>query len=109
MPQVAQVFLKRLRSGMPLGSDVTAYYGADKIGAKRAVTVDTPYNTRIHAGLPPGPVGAPGLAALKAVAYPATGEYLYFLSGDDGTTHFALDDAGHEANKVHCKKLCAMQ
>lgn len=108
MPQVAQVFLKRLSIGMPLGSDVTAYYGADMIGASHSVTVDTPYNTRIHAGLPPGPIGAPSLAALKAVAHPAAGDYLFFLSGDDGKTYFATTDAQHEANKVHCQKLCAM-
>jgi UPF0755 protein len=109
MPQVAQVFLKRLNTGMPLGSDVTAYYGADKIGANHAVTVDTPYNTRIHAGLPPGPISTPSLAALKAVAHPAAGDYLFFLSGDDGKTYFATTDAQHEANKVHCQQLCAMQ
>lgn len=109
MPQVAQVFLKRLRIGTPLGSDVTAYYGADKIGASHSVAVDTPYNTRIHAGLPPGPISTPSLAALKAVARPAAGDYLFFLSGDDGKTYFATTDAQHEANKVHCQQLCAMQ
>jgi UPF0755 protein len=109
MPQVAQVFLKRLSTGMPLGSDVTAYYGADMIGTSHSVAVDTPYNTRIHAGLPPGPIGAPSLAALKAVAHPAAGNYLFFLSGDDGKTYFATTDAEHEANKAaHCQTLCAM-
>ncbi len=108
MPQVAQVFLKRLSVGMPLGSDVTAYYGADKAGTSHSVSVDTPYNTRIHAGLPPGPISAPSLAALKAVAHPAAGEYLFFLSGDDGKTYFATTDAEHEANKVHCQQLCAI-
>lgn len=109
MPQVAQVFLKRLRIGMPLGSDVTAYYGASKLGASHSVAVDTPYNTRIHAGLPPGPISTPSLTALKAVARPAAGDYLFFLSGDDGKTYFATTDAQHEANKVHCQQLCAMQ
>lgn len=109
MPQVAQVFLKRLATGMPLGSDVTAYYGADMIGKSHSVAVDTPYNTRIHAGLPPGPIGAPSLAALKAVAHPAAGNYLFFLSGDDGKTYFATTDAEHEANKAaHCQTLCAL-
>lgn len=108
MPQVAQVFLKRLSLGMPLGSDVTAYYGAGTIGAEHSVVVDTPYNTRIHAGLPPGPIGAPSLTALKAVAHPAAGDYVFFLSGDDGKTYFARTDAEHEANKVHCQQLCAI-
>lgn len=108
--QVAQVFYSRLAKGMPLGSDVTAYYGADQIGAERAVTVDTPYNTRIHTGLPPGPIATPGLTALQAVAAPASGDFLYFLSGDDDVTYFARTSEEHEANiKAHCEIKCAMQ
>lgn len=107
--QVAQVFLKRYREDMTLGSDITAYYGADLIGQPRAVSVDTPYNTRLHTGLPPTPVASPGLSALKAVANPAQGDYLYFLSGDDEVTYFARTDAEHEANiRNHCAKKCAI-
>lgn len=109
MPQVAQVFLKRYKEGTPLGSDVTAYYGADLTGKPRAVSVDTPYNTRIHVGLPKGPISSPGLAALRAVAQPAPGEYVYFLSGDDGTTYFAITNEQHEKNIVdHCKIGCSI-
>lgn len=108
--QVAQVFYKRLAIGMELGSDITAYYGADKIGAKRSVAVDTPYNTRIHKGLPPGPIASPGLSALQAVAHPAEGDYLYFLSGDDDVTYFARTNDEHEKNiRDHCKIKCAVQ
>jgi len=108
--QVAQVFYSRLAKDMPLGSDVTAYYGADQIGAERAVTVDTPYNTRIHTGLPPGPIATPGLTALQAVATPASGDYLYFLSGDDDVTYFSHTSEEHEENiKAHCEVKCAMQ
>lgn len=108
--QVAQIFLKRYREDMPLGSDVTAYYGADLEGVERAVTVDTPYNTRMHKGLPPGPIGAPGLTALQAVANPAKGDYVYFLSGDDDVTYYARTDAEHEANiRDHCQIKCAMK
>jgi UPF0755 protein len=107
--QVAQIFLKRYAINMPLGSDVTAYYGADKLGVARSVAVDTPYNTRIHPGLPPGPIGSPGLSALQAVAHPAAGDYLFFLSGDDDVTYYALTDAEHEANiRDHCKVKCAV-
>lgn len=107
--QVAQVFLKRYRDNMVIGSDITAYYGADKIGVARAVAVDTPYNTHLHVGLPPGPIGAPGLSALLAVAAPADGDYLYFLSGDDNVTYFARTNEEHEANiKAHCAIKCAM-
>lgn len=105
--QVAQIFLKRLKIDMPLGSDVTAYYGADKKGVERSVAVDTPYNTRIHKGLSPGPIGTPGLTALQAVATPARGEYLYFLSGDDEVTYYALTEEGHKDNiKNHCQVKC---
>ncbi len=108
--QVAQVFLKRYREGTVLGSDITAYYGADKLGVARTVAVDTPYNTRLHAGLPPTPIAAPGLSALLAVANPAEGDYLYFLSGDDEVTYFARTNEQHEANiKAHCAVKCAVQ
>lgn len=107
--QVARVFLNRLAAGMTLGSDITAYYGADLIGAAHAVTVDTPYNTRIHAGLPPGPISTPSNAALLAVANPASNNYLFFLSGDDDVTYFATTDAQHQQNIVqHCQKKCAV-
>lgn len=108
--QVAQVFLSRYRLGMQLGSDITAYYGSDLMGKKRAVSTDTPYNTRIHTGLPPGPIASPGASALKAVANPAPGDYLYFLSGDDEVTYFARTGAEHDANiSKHCRIKCDME
>lgn len=108
--QVAQIFLKRYREDMPLGSDITAYYGADMIGQRRTVAVDTPYNTRIHTGLPPGPIASPGLTALQAVAHPAKGDYVYFLSGDDDVTYYARTSDEHDANiRNHCQIKCAME
>ena len=107
MPQIAQVFYKRLASDMPLGSDVTYQYIADKTGVKRDPSLDSPYNTRIYKGLPPGPIATPGLKALLAVASPASGDYLYFLSGDDDVTYFAKTLEEHEANiKNHCHEKC---
>ncbi|MDX2776700.1 endolytic transglycosylase MltG [Streptomyces caniscabiei] len=107
--QVAQVFYLRLAKDMPLGSDVTAYYGADKIGAERSVAVDTPYNTRIHKGMPPGPIATPGLTALQAVADPAAGDFLYFVSGDDDVTYFSRTVEEHEKNAAeHCKIKCSI-
>lgn len=106
--QVAQVFLKRLKDDMTLGSDVTYIYGAEKIGVTPTPTVDTPYNTRIHKGLPPGPISNPSLSALLAVAHPAKTNYLYFLSGDDGKTYFSKTDAEHQANiAAHCQRKCS--
>ncbi len=106
--QVAQVFYSRLAADMTLGSDVTYQYIADKTGLERDPALDSPYNTRRYPGLPPGPISTPGLSALQAVAKPASGDYLYFLSGDDNVTYFARTNAEHEANIIdHCKIKCS--
>lgn len=105
--QIAQVFLKRLDMDMVLGSDVTYQYIADKTGVDRDVNLDSPYNTRRYGGLPPGPIAVPGLASLKAVGEPASGDFLYFLSGDDDVTYFARTFEQHQANITnHCQKKC---
>ncbi len=105
--QVAQVFLKRLKEGMVLGSDVTFLYIAKKEGRTPSVSDSSPYNTRKHGGLPPGPIANFNFSALEAVANPAPGDYLYFVAGDDGTTHFARTEAEHDANVAkYCTKLC---
>lgn len=107
MPQIAQVFYSRYAIGMPLGSDVTYQYIADKMGVARDTNLDSPYNTRRYAGLPPGPIAVPGEKALLATANPAEGDYLYFLSGDDGVTYFARTSVEHEANiQNHCQTKC---
>lgn len=107
--QIAQVFYKRMAEGMVLGSDVTYQYIADKTGVARDPNLDSPYNTRRFSGLPPGPIAVPGIAALLAVAEPAEGDYLFFLSGDDDVTYFARTNAEHEQNIVdHCKKKCSI-
>jgi UPF0755 protein len=105
--QAAQVFLKRLSIGMPLGSDVSAFYGAIEAGQKPSVDYDTPYNTRIHTGLPPGPVSNVTESSLKAVAYPANTDWLYFVSGDDGTNYFSKTLEEHETlTRQYCHRLC---
>jgi len=104
---IAQVFLNRRAKGEPLGSDVTYQYAADKDGVTRDVNLESPYNTRIKVGLPPGPISAPGKAALLGVANPSGNDYLFFLSGDDDVTYFGKTLAEHEANiKAHCKVKC---
>lgn len=106
--QVAQVFYSRLSLGMALGSDVTYQYIADKLGVARDPNLDSPYNTRRYAGFPPGPISSPGLTALKAVASPATTDYLFFLSGDDDITYFARTNEEHQANiENHCAQKCS--
>ena len=105
--QVAQVFLKRLDSGIQLGSDVTFMYAAKLLGVEPSVDLDSAYNTRKYSGLPPGPISNMNPSALEAVAFPASGDYLYFVAGDDGTTYFSRTQAEHDANvAAHCKELC---
>lgn len=104
---VAQVLLLRLKQGMPLGADPTAFYGALKAGQVPSVAYDSPYNTRLHTGLPPGPISNVSEASLQAVAHPASTDYLYFVAGDDGKTYFSHTIAEHEAlTQQYCKKLC---
>jgi UPF0755 protein len=106
--QVAQTFLLRLRSGMKLQSDVTVYYGAFVSGKAPDLTLDSPYNTYNYAGLPPTPISNVTISSLNAVASPSNTQWLYFVAGDDGTTHYAKTLAEHQANvQQYCKKLCA--
>lgn len=114
-PTVAQVFLSRLSLGIPLGSDVTVSYALDTIDPDRqtyqdnqaALTVDSCYNTRVHAGLPCGPISNPGLSALLAVANPSDTSYLYFLTGDDGMMYYSYTESEHNQNIYsHCQELC---
>lgn len=109
MAVVSQVFHKRLATDMPLGSDVTFIYGARKLGVAPSVDLDSPYNTRTHKGLPPGPVSNPGISALFAGASPASTDYLYFVAGDDGKTYFSKTNEEHEAaTRAHCQANCLL-
>jgi UPF0755 protein len=93
---------------MALGSDVTYQYIADKTGVARDPDMDSPYNTRRFVGLPPGPISVPDLESLLAVAIPAKGDYMYFLSGDDDITYFAYTMYEHQQNIIkHCKIKCS--
>jgi UPF0755 protein len=105
--QVAQVFLKRLRSGVALQSDATAKYGAVKAGVTPSLDYDSAYNTYLHKGLPPSPISNVTGSSLKAVAHPANTDWLYFVSGDDGNTYFSHTLEEHEAlTQKYCHKLC---
>ncbi len=107
-PTIAQVFLLRMKQGMMLQSNVTANYAADLAGVPRNVNISSPYNTYLHAGLPPGPISNVTTASLRAVAHPSTTDYLYFIAGDDGTIHYSHTATEHEqAIQQYCHKLCA--
>ncbi|HEX6789174.1 MAG TPA: endolytic transglycosylase MltG [Gaiellaceae bacterium] len=95
-PLVSAVIYNRLKQGMPLGIDATLRYGLG-IPPTQSLTAaelanPTPYNTRIHAGLPPTPIGNPGLSALRAAAAPAAIDYLYYLRIPGTQTHYFTAD-----------------
>lgn len=97
--QVAQVFLSRLKQGMAFQSDITYNYAK--------LVNDDAYNTYNHQGLPPGPISNISDVSLQAVAHPASTNWLYFVTGDDGTTYFATTSQEHEQQvQKYCHKLC---
>lgn len=92
-PRIAGVFWLRLREGIPLGADPTVRYALGKFTgtlSKTDLALPSPYNTRMFAGLPPGPIANPGRLALQAAMKPDTSEgWLYFVAKDDGSReHF---------------------
>lgn len=102
-PMVAAVFHNRLRRGMKLDCDPTIIYVLKQKGLfdgnlrKKDMSLDSPYNTYLHAGLPPGPICNPGKEALEAALYPAQEDYLYFVSRNDGRHHFSRSFSEHQA------------
>ncbi len=115
--KVAQIFYNRLHAEMNLGSDVTTQYALDLVDPNRetytnnadALTIDSPYNTRLHPGLPYGPISNPGLSALTATATPdgSMESYLFFLTGDDGVMYYSTTEEEHNNNiREHCQEMC---
>jgi UPF0755 protein len=100
-PQIAGVFVDRLARGMPLQSDPTVIHARERAGTwdgnltRADLERDDPYNTYTRTGLPPGPIGSPGLAALRAVLEPQRTGALYFVSRGDGTHQFSRTLAEH--------------
>lgn len=106
--RVARVIENRLlpnsATNGTLGMDSTLAYGLGKSGldlTRSELASDHPYNTRVHAGLPPGPIGSPGRAAIEAVLNPPEGDWLYFVTvnPDTGETRFTADYQEHLANQ----------
>jgi UPF0755 protein len=105
--QIAQVFLSRLTLGMALQSDPTAKYGALKDQRLGTSTYQASYSTYAHTGLPPSPISNVSAGSLEAVANPAPTDWLYFVAGDDGTTHFSHTLEEHQQlTQQYCTKLC---
>jgi uncharacterized YceG family protein len=81
-PMIAAVIYNRLKQGMPLGIDATIRFATRNWTRPLRVSelkINSGYNTRTHQGLPPGPIGNPGLASLKAAAHPARNSYLFYV------------------------------
>jgi UPF0755 protein len=106
-PLVASVFENRLAKRIPLMTDPAVIYGLEVEGRWRGtiyqsdLKFDTPYNTYLHAGLPPGPVANPGLKSLRAAMEPAKTTYLYFVAAGanpQGRSLFASTEEEHERN-----------
>jgi len=104
-PEVAAVFINRLRIGMPLQTDPTVIYGMGTAYEgnlrKKDLQTDTPWNTYTRGGLPPTPISMPGKAALLATIQPAQSKSLYFVSRGDGSSQFSttLDDHNRAVNR----------
>jgi UPF0755 protein len=90
--KISRVIVNRLRIGMPLQFDTTVQYLLKKRGSvylsTESTLINSPYNTYKHYGLPPAPIGNPGVAAMKAALAPATGDWIYFITVKPGDTRF---------------------
>lgn len=107
-PLIAGVYLNRLRQGMLLEADSTVQYALDfargvwwpPITLEELRKVDSPYNTYLQVGLPPGPIANPGLASIQAVVDPSQTPYFYYYARGDGSHAFAVTFEEHLANQA---------
>jgi UPF0755 protein len=106
---VASVIYNRLHEGMPLGIDATIRFATGNYSeplSEPELEIDSPYNTRTHQGLPPGPINSPGLAAIQAAAHPAKTGYLFYVNKPNtcGELAFAKTEAEFEKNVERYEK-----
>ena len=108
-PQVAEVIYNRLNEHMALGLDSTVNYALHRFGVRLTTAqlhVDSPYNTFIHTGLPPGPIDSPDNAAIEAALHPAQGNLLYFVTVNlkTGLTLFTSSPAVFQQYENECQQ-----
>ncbi len=112
-PVVAGVFYNRLARQMPLATDPSVIYAALLNNRYRGAIYqsdlhfDSPYNTYLNAGLPPGPISNPGRAALQAAMRPASTDYLYFVSDNQGHHKFSRTAGEHARNVTAYRRAVA--
>jgi peptidoglycan lytic transglycosylase G len=111
-PLVAAVIYNRLHEGMPLGIDATTRFATgnyDKPLTESELATRSPYSTRTHTGLPPGPIGSPGLASIEAAAHPAKVGYLFYVvkPGACGEHSFSSTEAEFEADVARYERARA--
>ena len=99
---VCSVYYNRLKIGMPLGVDATLLYALGRLTPEPTyaeLQMNTPFNTRNHVGLPPGPISNPGKAAMLSCINPPVTNYLYYFADRGGVTHFETNEQDFERDK----------
>jgi UPF0755 protein len=99
---VADIFWRRIKAGMPLQSDATVNFVTGKSllqPTNSDLEKDSPYNTYKYRGLPPGPIGNPGLKSIRATIFPQANEYFYFITDAQGVFHYGKTIEDHIANR----------
>jgi UPF0755 protein len=104
-PLISAVIWNRLQRGMKLDIDATVLYALGEHRRRlyyRDLAVESPYNTYLHAGLPPGPISCPGVESIKAALHPAKVDYLYYVARPDGSHAFSrtLDEHNNARNRI---------
>ena len=95
-PKISQVIRNRLKVGMPLQLDTTIHFVKGTRGeiflSTQSTKLSSPYNTYMHYGLPPGPIGSPGRAAMEASMNPTAGDWIFFITVKPGDTRFTASN-----------------
>jgi UPF0755 protein len=108
MPLISSVYHNRLRSGMLLQADPTVLFalgGVNRVLSLDDLKIDSPYNTYLYPGLPPGPINSPGLAAIRAALNPAESNYYYFVADGTGKHIFSRTLDEHNTARLKVKLM----